>query len=92
MEQEQHQRIATLVQQLEVCILTRVPFDMAHTLSSKPNKKQMLAESKYASLVELSARETELQELKDRLSIEKFRQPAGLRERARSVGIVGEGY
>jgi hypothetical protein len=25
MEQEQHQRIATLVQQLEVCILTRVP-------------------------------------------------------------------
>jgi hypothetical protein len=32
MEQEQHQRIATLVQQLEVCILTRVPFDMAHTL------------------------------------------------------------
>ena len=50
----------------------------------------MLAESKYASTVELSARETELQELKDRLSLEKFRQPGGLRERAReSVLLIG---
>ena len=47
----------------------------------------MLAESKYASTVELSARETELQELKDRLALEKFRQQAGLRERAKSVGM-----
>jgi hypothetical protein len=67
-------------------------FDMAHIQSSQPNKKQMFAESKYASMVELSSLEKELQELKHRLSLGNFRQSAGLRKRARSVGIVGEGY